>query len=263
MYTIAATQAIQQKKALLASRPFGEESAPRIGDLVALAMAKGVRHPFLSGVETPGTAILVINSDRGLCGRYVSDLNSAAERLAAEKNQVKLLLGGDKAWRYFRRRPWPIAASYIHAYERPSLAMARRIQSDLLGLYGKEVGEVYAVYMYFRGELVQRLRVEQLLPIEFLDLKKPRGVDPILEPELPKLLDQALSLHLLSRLYLILVEGKTSEHAIRRQAMRAATDNADELLEKLTLRYNKARQQAITSELSDIMGGVEALREAE
>lgn len=258
MHIIAATQLTKRERALLSARPFGEEDTGELAKLWALAREKGLAHPLLSGVESQGTVLLVVNSDRGLCGRYVGDVNRAAERFAQGRDGVRLLVGGDKAYRYFRRRPWPIVREYRHAYEPPSLEVAREIQADLLELYGLEVGEAYAAYMEFRGELTQRLRVERLLP---LDLPEGEPREMILEPELPRLLDQATRAFLLGRIFLILLEAKTSEHAIRRQAMKAATDNADDLLEKLTLRYNKARQHGITAELADIMGGAEALRE--
>lgn len=258
MYAIAATQLIQRKRALFSARPFVEESERWLSELWAMAQSEGITHPFISGVDMPGTAIFVVNADRGLCGRYVGDINRAAEELCRTRKNVKLLLGGEKAVRFFRRSPWPIVRSYIRAYERPTVSVAQQIKSDILSLYGREVGEVYVVYMHFRGELSQKLRVEKLLPIP-LPKTKPKAL--LVEPGLPDLLDQALHLHLVGQLFLILLEAKASEQAIRRQAMQEATDNADELLEKLTLQYNKARQYGITSELADIMGGAEALRE--
>ena len=258
MYAIAATQGIQRKRALFAARPFGEEAGRTLAQLWAAARRQGIEHPFFTRPERGGTAVLVVNSDRGLCGRYVGEINRAALELLEGKEEVQLLLGGEKAYRFFRRRPWPIATQYLHAYERPDLGIARRILEDLLALYREQVGEVWTVYMHFRGELVQRVRVERLLPLE---VPEAAGEELIHEPALPELLDHAARLYLLGRVFNILLEAKASEQAIRRQTMKAATDNADELIEKLTLLYNKARQHGITAELADIMGGAEALRE--
>jgi F-type H+-transporting ATPase subunit gamma len=209
-------------------------------------------------VDRTGTAVLVISSDRGLCGRYVGDLNRAGTELARQKAEVRFFAGGDKAHRHFRRGPWPLAGSYVHAYDRPTVEVARRMRDDLLGLYGREIGEAYVVYTYFRGELAQQVRAERLLP---LDLPPGLPRDRLVEPDLGTALDELANLYLTGRLLRVLLEAKASELAVRRQAMKAATDNADDLLEKLTLRYNKARQQRITTELADIMGGSEALRE--
>jgi len=200
--------------------------------------------------------LVVINADRGLCGRYVDEVNRAALALLKARGEAKLILIGDKAIRYFRRGSWPIVKTY-RRWERPNLSHARQITRDILDLY-TEVGEIHAVYTEFRGELLQKVRTERLLPIP-VALGKPR--ETLVEPDLPFLLGELGELWLLGRVYRLLLEAKTSEHAARRQAMKAATDNADELLEKLTIQYNKARQQRITLELMDIMGGAEALRE--
>ncbi|HEC63474.1 MAG TPA: F0F1 ATP synthase subunit gamma, partial [Candidatus Acetothermia bacterium] len=258
MYAIAATQVIQRKRALWAARPFGEESAKALARLWTAAVQQGLEHPLFTSPDLPTKALLVVNADRGLCGRYVGDINRAALRFCQQHGEVRLLLGGEKAYRFFRARPWIISATYLRLYERPSLEHAERILADVLRLYRQQVGEVWVVYMHFRGELVQRLKLEKLLPLEV-----PVGSteELILEPALPQLLTHVAQLHLLGRIFTILLSAKASEQAIRRQTMKAATDNADELLEKLTLLYNKARQHAITAELADIMGGAEALRE--
>ncbi len=258
MYTIAATQVIQRKRALLAARPFVDAAGSVLADLAATAHREGLVHPLLHGAGRPGTALFVVNADRGLCGRYVLDLNRAASELAQEKDAVRILAGGDKAHHHFRRSRWPIAASYVHVYDRPTVDVAQQIRNDLLALYGTEVGEAHVVYTYFRGELTQQVRVERLLPV---DLPPGQPRDLLVEPDLATIIDELAHLHLTGRILRILLEAKTSEHAVRRQAMKAATDNADELLEKLTLSYNKARQHRITTELADIMGGAEALRE--
>jgi len=258
MYTIAATQVVQRKRTLLAARPYAEAARAVLADLVATANREGLTHPLIHGVERAGTGLLVVSSDRGLCGRYVGDVNRAASKAAHEKPDARILAGGDKAHRHFRRGPWPLVASYVHVYDRPTVAVARRMRDDLLTLYGSEVGEAYAVYTYFRGELAQQVRVERLLP---LDLPPGTPRDLLVEPALSTVVDELAQQYLVGRILGILHEAKASEHAIRRQAMKAATDNADELLEKLTLSYNKARQHRITTELADIMGGAEALRE--
>ncbi len=258
MYTIAATQVVQRKRALVAARPFAEAARGVLADLAAVARREGVVHPLLDGVRPSGTAVLIVSSDRGLCGRYASDLHRRGTELARQWGEVRILAGGDKAYHHFRRGPWPLAASYVHTYDQPSPEVARRMRDDLLALYGREVGEAYAVYTYFRGELAQQVRVERLLPID-LPSAEPR--DLLVEPDFATAVDELAHLYLTGRILGILLEAKASEHAVRRQAMKAATDNADELLEKLTLSYNKARQQRITTELADIMGGAEALRE--
>jgi len=258
MYTIAATQVIQRRKALTAARPFSEAALPLLAGLAATLRQESLHVDLLHGVNAPGQGLVVVNSDRGLCGRYVGDINEAAEKFAKAHPQVLLLLGGDKAYRPFRRRPWRIVRTYLRSYDRPSPAFARQVAEDLVELYGRDVGEVHAVYMHFRGELVQKVRVERLLP---LPVPEAQPLNLLVEPALEEVAQGLARTVLVGRLLEIFLHAKTAEHAIRREAMKAATDNADELLEKLVVQYNKARQHRITAELADIMGGAEALRE--
>ena len=253
MYTIASTQVIQRKKALLSARPFGERARDTLASIWAAARAQGISHPLFEPGGGDKVGVLVVSSDRGLCGRYIIEVNQTAWRFAEEHPEAEFVAVGEKTVRFLRRRRTEIAAEYTRAYERPNLDFARTLRAALLGRF-------HVIYTRFLGELVQRVRVERLLPIEVEEVP---ARELIVEPELPELLEQAGKVYLLGEIYRILAEAKTSEHAMRRQAMKAATDNADELLEKLTLLYNKARQQGITREILDIMGGAEALREEE
>ena len=260
MYTIASTQVIQRKKALLSARPFGERARDTLASIWAAARAQGISHPLFEPGGGDKVGVLVVSSDRGLCGRYNVEINQAVTRFAEEHPGVAFLAVGEKAVRFLRRRRFRIQREYVRAYERPNLGFARLLLEDILGLFPGELREVYVIYTRFIGELIQRVRIEKLLPIEVE--AAPVG-ELILEPELPFVLEKAARIYLLGEIYRLLAEAKASEHTMRRQAMKAATDNADELLEKLTLLYNKARQQGITREILDIMGGAEALREEE
>ncbi|MCX7844507.1 MAG: ATP synthase F1 subunit gamma [Candidatus Bipolaricaulota bacterium] len=256
MYTIASTQVIQRKKELLSARAFPAEAGRVLAELRAWARANFLAHPLLEGNGLSGHGLLVVNADRGLCGRYVAEVNQAALRFLEAHPQTKLILVGDKAIRFFAPARWPIAATH-RRLERPRLAHAQALAHEVLALY-REVGEVHVVYTEFRGELIQRVRTERLLPIP---LPERPAREHLVEPALAILVEELGKTWLLGRLYQILLEAKTAEHAARRQAMKTATDNADEMLEKLTIQYNKARQQSITLELMDIMGGAEAIRE--
>jgi len=258
MYAIAAAQVVQRKRALEAARPHQEESLNSLGRIWAAARAAGQRHPWFEPGAGQATALLVINTDRGLCGRYVGDINRAAEARASELDEALLLLGGEKAQGHLRAPRWRIAHTYARAYERPDAGIAKQMCDDILELFPERVRAVEILYMRFEGELVQRVTLEQLLPIE-PESRPPRQL--LTEPDLPALLERQSRIHLLGMILHALLSAKASEQAIRRQAMKSATDNAEELLEDLTLRYNKARQHGITRELADIVGGSEALRE--
>jgi F-type H+-transporting ATPase subunit gamma len=147
--------------------------------------------------------------------------------------------------------------SYTNVYEQPDLKIAWRIARDLSSLYlEKKVGSVIVVYTHFVSDLSQYVVEKKILPVEVSET----GGSVLIEPDLKEILEFVLPLYLQSKVFLALVESKTSEHAIRRQAMKNATDNAEDLLSTLTRSYNKARQQSITREIADIVGGAEALR---
>ncbi|MCS7239731.1 MAG: ATP synthase F1 subunit gamma [Candidatus Bipolaricaulota bacterium] len=256
MHTIASSQVILRKRELLSARPFPEEMRLILSELASWARANFYIHPFFAGNKGQGYGLLVVNADRGLCGRYVDEVNHAALRFLRDHENTQLVVLGDKAIRFFRHGPWTMRKTYRRV-ERPTLAHAQEIQGQLLSLY-HEVSEIHAIYTEFKGELVQRVRVERLLPIP-LQETTPREF--FVEPDLPTLIEELGQTWLLGKVHQILLEAKTAEHAARRQAMKAATDNADELLQKLTIQYNKARQQRITLELMDILGGAEAIKE--
>ncbi len=258
MHAIAAIHVIQRKRALEAARPFAESSPQVLGEVWAAAQAEGISHPWFETGEGAAQVLLVVNADRGLCGRYAGEVNRTAERFARSVEQVKVLAGGEKARSFFRNRRWEVASSYTRVYERPDLAVARTLLADVLELFPSSAREVHVVYMDFRGELVQKVEKTKLLPLE----PPPASPGELLsEPALEELLHTTAEVYLAGRLLWILLTAKASEQAIRRQAMKTATDNADELLDELTLTYNKARQHRITRELADIVGGSEALRE--
>lgn len=178
-----------------------------------------------------------------------------------EKEAELLIIGGERARRYFARRPVKVAKEYVNFYDRPGLPQAKEMARDLLDLFLKgNLGEIAAVYMRFGSEFRQEMAVERLLPLRRVEDQ--RGGEPLrlFEPSAREVLQGFALQYLTAKLYNILVESKTSEQAIRRQAMESATDNADELIEDLTLQFNKARQQEITREIADIIGGTEALR---
>jgi F-type H+-transporting ATPase subunit gamma len=231
-----------------------------LADAVGRLPADVERPSMLAGNESDVRGILVLNADRGLCGRYKGDLNRRASKLLEETGESgRLLAGGDKARLYFERRAVERLREYSRLYDTPGYETAVRMADEMIGLYeAGEIGRVDLVYMRFLSDLKQRLVVEPFLPVSV----EPRVNDALSEPAAPELVEAILPTYLRGRLYLAILDTKASEDAIRRQAMKSATDNAEDLLRTLTRSYNKARQQAITREIADIIGGAEALRTA-
>ena len=264
MNAIAMTKVTRMKRRVAAVRPYLEGFDALVVELLAqpLGTCDSVAtepHPLTIDNGSSEVGILVLNSDRGLCGRFKGEINRKGEDLLlGYDHTAKILAGGEKARTYFARRPVEILKAYTHFYEDPTPRIAARISSDLTSLYLEGVlGRVIIVYMKFVSDLKQRLAVEEFLPIRV----EAKGSDALIEPDPARMLDVVLPLYLQGKIFSALLHTKTSEDAIRRQAMRNATDNADDLLKTLTRSYNKARQQSITREISDIMGGAEALRD--
>jgi F-type H+-transporting ATPase subunit gamma len=259
MNAIAMTKVTRMKRRLAEAHPYMEEFDALVASLLAQPTSAADPHPLTVDNGAPEVGILVLNSDRGLCGRFKGELNRKGEELLSGRNHTaKILVGGEKARAYFARRPVEILKTYTHFYEDPTPRIAERISSDLISLYLEgALGRVILVYMRFVSDLNQRLVVEEVLPIKI----EAKGGEALIEPDPARMLDFVLPLYLQGRIFSALLHTKTSEDAIRRQAMRSATDNADDLLRTLTRSYNKARQQSITREISDIIGGAEALRD--
>lgn len=256
MYTIALSRLMRLKEVLQVSRAYAEG-------------AEGALQTVLGGLEEPHPltqaggdqrGIFVVNADRGLCGRFPGEVNRRAEEFIKEGAEL-LIIGGERARRYFSRRPVRVAKEYVNFYDRPGLPQAKEMAQDLLDLFLEgNLGEIAAAYMRFGSEFRQEMVVERLLPLRGMESQRAREPLRLFEPSAKRVLQGFALQYLTAKVYNILVESKTSEQAIRRQAMESATDNADELIDDLTLQFNKARQQAITREIADIIGGTEALR---
>ncbi len=258
MNAIAMTKVTRMKRQLAASRPYFEGLESYISRLAKQIPDDSAPHPLTMANDSKDTAILVLNSDRGLCGRFKGEINSTAAELAYQIETVKVLAGGEKASTYFGSYPTDVVKSYEDVYEQPTPQVAKTIASDLVSLFEEgQVGLVKVVYMKFVSDLVQRIAIDDVLPITL----EPAGEEMLVEPDLPRVLNTALPIYLQGKIFRALLHTKTSEHAIRRQAMKNATDNAEDLIKTLTRSYNRARQQSITREIADIVGGAEALRE--
>ncbi len=258
MNAIAMTKVTRLKRRLLQVRPYFSELESFTRKLVGQWTGDAEPHALMKSVGEERAAILVLNSDRGLCERYKGELNRAAElELEAAGPTARVLAGGEKARAYFVRRGIEPLRTYANTYEPPTWEVATRIADEVMDLYERgEIGRVKVVYMRFVSDLSQRLTVSTLLPVNV----EPEPGEALVEPDLATALASTLPLYVRVKLYAAILETKTSEDAIRRQAMKNATDNAEDLLETLRRSYNRARQQSITREIADIQGGAEALR---
>ncbi|HHX50588.1 MAG TPA: F0F1 ATP synthase subunit gamma [Clostridia bacterium] len=262
MKTVAAAKLRKTQGKVVAARPYAEKLGQVLGRLAA--DLEEYEHPFLEEREGGTAAYVVVTGDRGLAGGYNINVMRLAEETIREKKeeQVAIIAVGRKARDYFRRRNYSLLREYLEIGDEPHYIQARELARELVGIYLKgEVDKLYLVYTSFYSTIRHVPRVEQLLPVEIL----PSGPEEqdlqeyLYEPAKEIVLETLLPRYLETLTYRALLEAKTSEHGARMTAMDAATDNAAEMIDKLTLSFNRARQAAITREISEIVGGAAAL----
>ncbi len=218
---------------------------------------KGLENPLLLGAGK--TAILVIASDMGLCGAFNTEINKAAEERAQKlADFAGFIAVGSRAVAHFRRNK--LLKGYEKLYDMPDMKVASEIADHLVSLVRSgEIGRVEAVYGELVNALIQRPKITTLVPVE-----PSEGDENVeFEPGVEKMADSFLYFYISSRILNYMFETKVSEFYARQNAMKNATDNANEMIRTLTLEYNKARQASITQEIIEIVNGAEALKEIE
>jgi F-type H+-transporting ATPase subunit gamma len=273
MELIAASRIAKAQQAVAAARPY-EKQITRV--LSALASQSTVDHPLVNEKPNPRrAAVLVIASDRGLAGGYSSNAlkqaESLAELLRSEGKEPVSYLVGRKAQAYYRFRGRQVEDSWSGFSEKPTYADAKAVADTLIEAFVKPtdeggVDEIHLVFTEYVSALTQRPVAARVLPlvVEYSDAPAPDGPLPLyeFEPSPEKLLDSLLPRYVETRVYAALLASAASESASRRRAMKAATDNAEELIKSLTRAANSARQAEITQEISEIVGGASALASA-
>jgi len=286
MELIAASRIVKAQNRMNAARPYTDELTRALG---ALSRNASLKHPMLTGTEDPKrSGVLLITSDRGLAGGYNANVIRRANELMAEiRSQGKepvLYIIGRKGLGYFRFRNLPIADSWTGFSEQPTFLDARGATDAVVHAVAAtsegEVGdgsagidELFVVYTRFASMIAQNPTVAQVAPVRAAqvtgddapdDSDSDSGPKPEydFEPESEQLLSALLPRYISARIFSALLESAASESAARRRAMKSASDNADELAKTYTRLANQARQAEITQEISEIVGGADALASA-
>ena len=274
MELIAASRIIKAQQRARSAAPYARELTRAVS---AVATFSNVDHPLTTEAENPTrAAVLLITSDRGLAGAYSSSVIKEGEQLnqllrQSNKEPVPFLTGRKAIAFYgFRRRT--VAAKWEGFSDAPTYAHAREIADRLIEAFRTPtdeggVDEIHVIFTRFVSMLTQRVDVIRMLPLEVVEGEEPPPSDEILplyefEPDAATVLDELLPLYVASRIQYCLLQGAASELASRQKAMKSATDNAQQLIERLTREANQARQAEITQEISEIVGGASALAEA-
>ena len=279
---IATSRIAKAQARVQAARPYSTEITNMLTDLAGVS---ALDHPLLVERKSPKRAgVLVVSSDRGLCGAYNSNVLRQAEELFSllreEGKEPVVYVVGRKALGYYNFRDRPIAESWIGFSERPTYDHAREIADTLVtafmagdddegddpgadGILG--VDELHIVFTEFKSMLSQSAVALRIAPMVIEYVGEPEDGPKTLvsfEPNAEALFDALLPRYVATRVYSALLEASASESASRRRAMKSATDNADDLITALTLEANRERQAQITQEISEIVGGANALADA-
>jgi F-type H+-transporting ATPase subunit gamma len=245
----------------LAGRPYAEKIHQVIADLAALPQEERALHPLLQRRVVNKVAIVHITPDRGLCGGLIGNINrKTASFILEQKVPVSIIAVGRKGWDFMRRQGQEIYAEFSQIGDWPSLLDTLPISHIIIDEYQREtIDLVYLAYTQFVSTMTQKAVLQPLLPVEPEEVLTGGNVDYIYEPGSSEVLDELLPRFVEMQVYHAILEAIASEQSARMVAMRNATDNATELVQDLTLAYNKARQEAITKEILDIAGGAAAL----
>jgi F-type H+-transporting ATPase subunit gamma len=267
MELIAASRIVKAQQRVRDARPYADQVTRAIENI---ASQTDISHPLVEERADPGpVAVLVVTSDRGLAGAYNANVFRTTEQLIAtlreEGKEPKLYVVGRRGVGYFRFREREITESWVGFSEQPRYEDVEPVAETLIQAFlDHEVDEIHAVYTEFVSALTQRTAARRFLPllIEETDEPSPHGPVPLylFEPSPEEVLDALLPRYVIARVFTALLESAASESAARRRAMKAATDNADELIKILTRAENRARQAEITQEIMEIVGGAEALQ---
>jgi F-type H+-transporting ATPase subunit gamma len=275
MELISASRIVKAQQRVAASTPYANELTRAVS---AVATYSSTNHPITTESENPRrAAVLIISADRGMAGAYSNNAIKEGEQLAALLKSRGLetasYLVGRKAVNYYRFRNREIAGSWSGFSDTPTYENAKEVADALLTAFladsneGKVgVDEIHIIFTEFRSMITQEAQAKRMLPLEVVESSTPvpTGLLPMyeFEPNAGEVLNALLPRYIEARIFNAMLQSAASEHAARRRAMKSATDNADELIKSLTRRANAARQAEITQEISEIVGGADALASA-
>ncbi len=266
MKMVAAAKLRRAQQNILDLRPYAIKTMDVLSGVAARAGEDEEIHSLLARREPKNVMLVVLTSDRGLAGAFNASINKAAHKfwkeLEGEGKTVTFSVIGRKGRDYLKRRSADIQKDFTGVFQDLSMDRAGEIGRYIVDAYGRrDLDAVYVIYNEFKSAISQDVVVEQLLPITPMEVEEDEtAVDYIYEPDKQALLDVLLPMYVEIEVYRALLESVASEHGARMTAMDAATNNAKDMIDKLTLQFNRARQAAITKELMEIIGGAEALK---
>lgn len=264
MKMVSAAKLRRAQENVVAARPYAQKMAQVLQSLAA--NLEGEQHPLLEKREARKLLLIVVTSDRGLCGGFNSNLCKAGERYIKEKqseyDQISLMTVGRKGYEFLKNR-YTVHKNFSNIISKPNYQAAAMLAQDVIdGYLAEEYDQVVMLFNSFRTVMSQDITFQQLLPIvpEEKASVDEAGVEYIYEPSVDDLLTQILPKNIEVQIFKAMLESVAGEHGARMTAMDSASKNASEMIGKLTLQYNRARQAAITTELMEIISGAESIK---
>jgi len=265
MKMVSAAKLRRAQDGINAARPYARKMREVVQAVAGRAGSDA--HPLLTAREAKKLALLVVTSDRGLCGSFNAGLSRAVYRFLNEHRgayeEIALFVVGRKGRDFFRRREIPIRKEYLGVLGAVSRHHAETIAGDLIeGFLAEEFDEVRIAFNEFRSAISQIVRFEKMFPIALESSGKTGGddIDYLYEPSREEILATLLPKYVQTQILRVLLESVAGEHGARMTAMDSATKNSVDMISRLTLKMNRARQATITTELIEIVSGAEALK---
>jgi F-type H+-transporting ATPase subunit gamma len=266
MNLVATSKLNKSKEAALRTRPFFNKMLSTMQSIAK--NAQKIESPFLNPNGSDTKAYITLSADRGLCGGYNSNICKLTMKHIEDKEKAHLVVLGKRGKEQFRAKGYTIQKEILGVSEQPTYKVAKEIAEYVTDKFIKgEVGEVYLAYTSFKSSIQQEPTMIRLLPIDMEDIADEKTSEEelpsnllVYEPSPEAVLGYVIPRYVADVIYGGMVEASASEQGARMTAMDSATENAEEIMEKLNIQYNRARQAAITQELSEIVGGAEALK---
>jgi F-type H+-transporting ATPase subunit gamma len=261
MKMVAAANLRKAQDRIIKARPY----ADHINNMLRSIKLKntGNDHPLIADAEEgEKTAFIVVTSDRGLCGAFNSQILKEALHYIQENPETEVICIGKKGFDYLKKRNVNIIQSYVNLFNEMDFSVSKDVANQIIDLFLEQnYGKIDVLYNEFKSAIQQNIVVKQLLPIVPLESEDISLLDYIYEPDEDTIIDELGKKYINVDVWRIMLESSAAEQGARMTAMDSATDNAAELIETLTLTYNRARQAAITTEIIEIASGAEAIQQ--
>ena len=263
MKMVAAAKLKKAQERIEKARPYAVKMADVLASLALRTHEKA--HPLLVRREVRHAALVVVTSDRGLCGAFNQNIIKTTEQFIRQNRgryaEMLFILIGKKGYDYFKLRPINVHREYLGVSGKINFELAQTIAGAMKDIFlSEKVDEIYILYNRFKTTISQEVVFDRLIPIAPLEIPEGEVVPGyVFEPSDEEILDDIINTNLEIQVFRALLESEASELGARMTAMDSATSNAEEMIKKLTLKYNRARQETITKELMEIISGAEAL----